>query len=94
MISLRPELNEALENFYGHVGYTGRPSLRRRGIARRALGEVLRRAADRGLDRVLVTCVEDNVASRRVIEANGGKLEDTRVDPEGRAMRRYWIATG
>lgn len=40
MISLRHELNEALENFYGHVGYTVRPSLRRRGIARRALGEV------------------------------------------------------
>ena len=94
MINLRHELNEALENFYGHVGYTVRPSLRRRGIARRALGGVLRRAADRGLDRVLVTCVEDNVASRRVIEANGGELEDTRVDPEGRAMRRYWIATG
>ena len=45
-------------------------------------------AAARGIDQVLVTCDEDNVASRKVIEANGGVLEDVR----GTKMR-FWIAT-
>ena len=37
---------------------------------------------------MLVTCDVDNVGSRRVIEANGGVLEDVRG-----AKRRYWIPT-
>ena len=45
-------------------------------------------AADHGLDRVLVTCDVDNEGSRRVIEANGGVLEDVRG-----TKRRYWIPT-
>jgi predicted acetyltransferase len=46
-------------------------------------------AAARGLDQVLVTCDEDNVASRKVIEANGGVLEDVR-----NTKMRFWIPTG
>jgi predicted acetyltransferase len=38
---------------------------------------------------VLVTCDTDNVASRKVIEANGGRYEDTRCN-----KLRYWISTG
>ena len=45
-------------------------------------------AAELGLDRVLVTCDEDNVAVPRTIERNGGVYEDTR-----NGKRRYWIAT-
>jgi len=41
-----------------------------------------------GLRQVLVTCAEDNLASRRVIEANGGTL-DQLLDGEA----RYWLAT-
>jgi predicted acetyltransferase len=37
---------------------------------------------------VLVTCDDDNVASRRVIEANGGRLEDVR----GHKLR-FWVPT-
>ena len=45
-----------------------------------------------GLARVLVTCLQDN-ASARIIEANGGALENVIVDPAGRGLlRRYWIA--
>ena len=38
---------------------------------------------------VLVTCDTDNVASRKVIEANSGRYEDTRGN-----KLRYWIPTG
>jgi predicted acetyltransferase len=37
--------------------------------------------------------MQDNVASARIIEANGGELENVIADPAGRGpLRRYWIA--
>ena len=42
-----------------------------------------------GIERALVTCDFDNVGSRKVIEANGGRFEDRRDD-----NLRYWIPTG
>ena len=89
-ISLRHRLTDFLLNAGGHIGYGIRPSARRRGFAGWALGAVLPEAKDIGLDRVLVTCHEDNVASAKVIEHNGGQLEDTRDTELGRT-RRYWI---
>ena len=87
-ISLRHELTAWLLEVGGHIGYAVRPSARRRGHATRALALMLPVAADHGLDRVLVTCDVDNVGSRRVIEANGGVLEDVRG-----TKRRYWVPT-
>jgi predicted acetyltransferase len=46
-----------------------------------------------GLRRVPVTCLQVNVVSARIIEANGGELENVIADPAGRGrLRRYWIA--
>jgi predicted acetyltransferase len=87
-ISLRHSLTPWLLEVAGHVGYAVRPGARRRGHATRALGLVLPVAAARGLERVLVTCDVDNVGSRRVIEANGGVLEDVRGD-----KLRFWLPT-
>ncbi len=85
-LALRHRLNDYLLEQGGHIGYSVRPSRRRQGHARRALELSLPRAAELGLDRVLVTCDEDNVASRRTIEGAGGRLEDVRA-----GKRRYWI---
>jgi len=87
-ISLRHTLTPWLLEVGGHIGYAVRPSARRRGHASTALGLMLRVAEERGIDPVLVTCDDDNVGSRRVIEANGGVLEDVR----NRKMR-FWIPT-
>jgi predicted acetyltransferase len=66
-----------------------RPSRRREGHASRAVALALIRAKELGLERVLLTCDEDNVGSRLTIENAGGVYEDSRKD-----KRRYWIATG
>jgi predicted acetyltransferase len=87
-ISLRHVLTPWLLEVGGHVGYAVRPSARRRGHATRALALVLPLAAARGIDPVLVTCDADNVGSRRVIEANGGVLEDQRGE-----KLRFWVPT-
>ncbi|GAB3751882.1 GNAT family N-acetyltransferase [Yimella radicis] len=85
-LSLRLCLNDFLLEEGGHIGYGVRPSARRRGVATAALAASLGTAREHGLARVLVTCDEDNEASRRTIERCGGVLEDVRKD-----KRRYWI---
>jgi predicted acetyltransferase len=87
-LALRHALTPRLLEEGGHIGYSVRPSRRREGHASRALAAGLREAGCLGLERVLLTCDEDNVASRRTIEGAGGTYEDSR-----NGTRRYWIAT-
>ena len=89
-ITLRHALTDRLLEGGGHIGYGVRPSARGRGLAAWALGDVLDRARKRGMDRVLVTCDDDNTASAKTIERNGGVLEDIRETWLG-TTRRYWI---
>jgi len=86
-----PVPNGFLLDARGHIGFSVRPSARRRGLATWAAGKVLDEAPRLGLERVLITCEEDNPGSRRPIEKNGGVLEDIRDTELGRT-RRYWIA--
>lgn len=86
-LNLRHALNDWLLEEGGHIGYSVRPARRRQGHATRALALGVRRAGELGIDRVLVTCDEDNVASARTIEAGGGVFEDVR-----NGKRRYWIS--
>jgi predicted acetyltransferase len=89
-IALRHELNDFLLDAGGHIGYSVRPSARRRGLASYALGLVLQHARKRGLERVLITCDVDNEASHRTILHHGGVLEDVRDTSIG-TVRRLWI---
>ena len=91
VITLRHALNDFLLRAGGHIGYSVRPSARRRGLASWALRSVLPEARSLGLERVLVTCDDANVASARTIQHAGGVLEDVRDTELGRT-RRYWIA--
>ena len=91
--SIRHELNAHLLKEGGHVGYGIRPSRQRQGYGRLILALALAECRRLGLDRVLLTCDDRNLASARIIEANGGRLENVVADPAGRgALRRYWIS--
>jgi predicted acetyltransferase len=91
--SIRHELNAHLLREGGHVGYGIRPSRQRRGYGRLILALALEECRRLGLERVLVTSLADNLGSVRIIEANGGRLENETIDPSGRRrLRRYWIS--
>jgi predicted acetyltransferase len=85
-------LRHKFDDDVGHIGYGIRPSGRRRGMATWALGEMLLEArAALQVDRVLIPCLADNVASARTIERCGGVLEGVRDTVHG-PVRRYWVA--
>lgn len=70
----RPGTTELPPTCLGHVGYAVVPWKRRRGYATRALGMALEEVRKEGLAFVEITTDVDNLASRKVIEANGGRL--------------------
>lgn len=92
MIQVRHQLNEFLTLFGGHIGYSVRPSERRKGYAKAMLHLALLKCHEMGIDKALVTCDKNNIASAKTILANGGILEDE-VASEGRITQRYWIHT-
>ena len=88
----RHHLTEATFQEGGHVGYEVRPSERRRGYATRLLALVLEKVRQEDLKRLLLTCQKDNAPSIRVIEKNGGVLENEITSPRtGKPALRYWI---
>jgi predicted acetyltransferase len=78
----------------GHIGYAVVPSRRNRGYASAALAQVLPLAKAEGLRHVELTTDEDNAASRRTIEKNGGVLHERFTKPAafgGKPGLRYRI---
>lgn len=93
VINLRHRLTDSLKKFGGHVGYEIRPSKRKFGLGSWALKELIPLARKRGLKKLLVTCDDNNIASRKIIEKNGGVF-DSEIQNEGheRPTLRFWIS--
>lgn len=85
-VLIRHRLTPALARAGGHIGYHVVPGLRRRGHATQMLAQARVVCHELGLIEMLVTCPEDNIGSRRVIEANGGILSRI-LDGEA----HYWL---
>jgi predicted acetyltransferase len=90
-MAVRHRLTDYLREVGGHIGYLTHPEHRNRGVATFALREGLKVIASLGIGEALVTCLDTNVASARVIEKCGGvRIEDSSLP--GPKRRRYVIS--
>ncbi len=96
-VNIRHALSDKLKMVGGNIGYAIRPSERKKGYGTEILRLALEKAHEIGLERVMVTCADDNVGSVKIIEKNGGVLDNAYEWDEGVAgpfhgiVRRYWV---
>ena len=89
-VNIRHYLNEKLLLNGGHIGDGVRPSRRGEGIATKMISLALEECKKLGLEKVLMVCDKENIASRRTIEKNGGILENE-IEVNGVTEQRFWI---
>ena len=91
MIDIRRHINSPiLSTWGGHIGYTIRPSERRKGYAKSMLNDALQLCKKNGHESILITCKDGNIASEKTILANGGVF-DKEICVDGSVIKRYWI---
>lgn len=89
---LRHKLTKTLLKEGGHIGFDVPPSKRGNGYGTILLSLTLEKAKEKGINKVLLTCDKDNIASKRVIEKNGGILENIITSERtGKEVLRFWI---
>lgn len=92
MIDVRHRLNAFLLRSGGHIGYSVRPSERRKGYATEMVRLALEACRDAlGLSKVLITCDKENIGSAKTILANKGILENE-LSESDRITQRYWMS--
>lgn len=94
-VSLRHGLTPSLLKHGGHIGYGVVPSKRGRGYAKQALFLVLEKASELGIQEALMTCDEDNEASKKTIlnalQVNGGRTDNAVLQENGVTTLRFWV---
>ena len=90
-VNIRHYLNDDLLKEGGHIGDGIRPSERRKGYATEMIRLALIECRKLGIEKVLMTCDRDNIASAKSIINNGGILENEFINSDGVIEQRYWI---
>ena len=89
-IHFRHYLNERLRQDGGHIGYGIRKSERRKGYGHEMLKLLLEKIKKLDIDKVMITCNDDNIGFVKTIESCNGIMQD-KVVFENELTRRYWI---
>lgn len=86
----RPSASPGLpESFVSHIYYQIDEAERRKGYGKEILRLGLDEARKLGLNSVVTICDEDNIGSKRTIESNGGKLEESCINNLGKKVLKY-----
>ena len=76
MVNIRLAINDYLRKEGGHIGYSIRPTERRKNYGTQLLSEALKVCDENGIKTVLVSCASQNIASSGVIKKCGGVLKN------------------
>ena len=92
LLSIRYELPEPLSGKYGDIGYGVRPSERNKGYATAMLEYALSVCREKGMEKVILGCFKENLASAATIKKNGGTLiTENENYKEGKISQYYLI---
>ena len=92
MINIRHCLNDYLERYGGHIGYSIAQSEQNKGYAKQMAEMALSKCRALGIDKVLLTSNYDNESSKKVILKIGGKFDSVVYDSDkGVDVERYWV---
>lgn len=93
MINIRFALNEKLRRVGGHIGYSIRPTERRKGYNKINLYLGLLECQKRGLKKVMLSCDKVNLGSAKTIQSFDAELEKEFYDDEvyNCLEQVYWI---
>jgi predicted acetyltransferase len=82
---------ELPNNFANHIYYEIKPNFRESGYGIQILERVLEEAVKHNLSEVILTCNQDNKASQKIIEKNGGIKTDEFKLASGVIVYKYKI---
>ncbi len=93
MLDIRHNLNHPiLKLFGGHIGYSVRPSERQKGYAKEGLKLARMEAKKYNIEKIMISCLVDNIASRKTILANGGIFDrDVYVEERDETYSVFFI---
>jgi len=102
VIDIRHNLeNEFLTQYGGHVGYSVRPSERKKGYATEILKMGIEYAKTLNIENLMIACFSDNIPSIKTIIKCGGVLSETKLytngqlvnipNSEEKLVNIYWI---
>ena len=77
--NLRLRLNDAIRHCGGHIGLGIRPSYRGKGLGIELMRQMIALAKSKGINELHIHCYKSNIASAKMIMANGGVL-DSEID--------------
>ena len=90
-VDIRHRLNKFLAHFGGHIGYSVRPSERKKGYGTKILEKGLKYAKTINIRRVMLACYKDNEGSKKIIVKCGGKLAEEYTYIDNKIIQIYWI---
>lgn len=92
MINIRLVLNKRLREHSGNIGYSVRPTERRKGYNKINLYLALLECQKHNMEKVMLDCDKSNLGSAKTIQALGGILEKEYYDEKSQeTIQVYWI---